>query len=216
VTAVSNTATATALMSSSNPSVVGGPVTFTATVTPKPSGGTVQFKVDGTATGSPAVLGSTGAASSGAISSLTAGSHTITAVYSGTTGFSGSTGTLTQVVTVAPPSKIATVLTVDPNVSLSLAPSGVSLGVYVLSARGTLKTAGGAPVVGRTVTMKALGGTICSGVTDSAGVVKCGGLVSNLTVVLGLGYTGTFAGDTTYLPSTGSTPLINVLGIRLL
>jgi len=55
--------------------------------------GTVQFNVDGGAFGSPAALVS-GSATSGSIATLTQGTHTVTAVYSGDTDFATSTGAL--------------------------------------------------------------------------------------------------------------------------
>ena len=99
--------TTTAVTSSSNPSVVGQPVSFTATVGPLPPAGgtptgTVQFTIDGSNFGSPVTL-SAGSASSSTTNSLTQASHTITAVYSGDTTFSNSTSAnFTQTVTADP------------------------------------------------------------------------------------------------------------------
>ena len=45
--------TTTVVTSSANPSTIGGPVQFTATVSGEPTGGTVQFEVDGEALGGP-------------------------------------------------------------------------------------------------------------------------------------------------------------------
>ena len=88
-------ATSISVSSSKNPSDYGQSVTFTATVTG--SGGTptgtVQFKIDGANFGS-AVSVSKGIATSAAISSLSIGTHTVTATYSGDTNFATSTGTL--------------------------------------------------------------------------------------------------------------------------
>ena len=77
-------------------------MTFTASVATNVAGsgtpaGTVQFLIDGSDFGSPVTLVN-GSATSPAISSLSAASHTIEAVYSGDTDFAGSTGTLTQTV----------------------------------------------------------------------------------------------------------------------
>jgi hypothetical protein len=63
----------------------------------------VQFKIDGTNFGSPVAVVN-GSATSGNTSSLTAGSHSIAAVYSGDSNYTGSTGNLTQI--VARPVKI--------------------------------------------------------------------------------------------------------------
>ena len=80
-------------------------MTFNATVTAVSPGagaptGTVQFKTNGVNFGSAVAL-SGGSASSAAISSLAVGSYTVTAEYSGDSGFNSSSGVLTggQVVT---------------------------------------------------------------------------------------------------------------------
>ncbi len=94
--------TTTALTSDINPSLLGQSVTFTATVTAA-SGtptGTVNFKEGVTTLGSGTLNGSGVATFS--TSSLTAGSHVITAEYAGAANFSGSTSDpLTQQVNAA-------------------------------------------------------------------------------------------------------------------
>src|SRR5262249_23237713 len=73
------TATTTTVSSSATPSVLGQPVTFTATVSTPGTGtpsGTVQFQVDGGNFGSPVTL-SGGKATSPAISTLTTGGHSV-------------------------------------------------------------------------------------------------------------------------------------------
>ena len=81
-------ATVATVTSTQNPSPVAGPVTFIATVSPATATGTVQF-LDGTT-----VLG-TGTLASGSASfttsSLTQGTHSITAVYGGDGADNGST-----------------------------------------------------------------------------------------------------------------------------
>lgn len=84
------------LSSTANPSQLGAPVQFTATVgtsvgSPAP-GGTVQFAVDGQALGSPVPVGADGTAVSPA-AAPTAGVRTVTAGYSGDVAFTGSTAT---------------------------------------------------------------------------------------------------------------------------
>jgi hypothetical protein len=102
---VNQAATTTALSSSANPSVVGQPVTFTATVSPNPPGawltptGTVTFSDGGSPIGT-ATLDASGTATI-TTSSLPAGAHTITASYGGDNNFSASTGTATVKVTYA-------------------------------------------------------------------------------------------------------------------
>jgi hypothetical protein len=77
--------TTTVLMSSTNPAIDGGQVTFTATVSPVPTNGELVTFVDGYTT-----LG-TGALSAGqavfSTTRLTPGIHSITAVYGGDLGF---------------------------------------------------------------------------------------------------------------------------------
>jgi ELWxxDGT repeat protein len=96
-----------AVGSSASPSTYGQTVTFTVNVgsvtagQPTPTG-TVQFEIDGGDFGNPVTLDNSGAATSGAIATLSAAHHTITAVYSGDPTFAaGFTGNFTQVVNVA-------------------------------------------------------------------------------------------------------------------
>jgi hypothetical protein len=71
----------TSVSSSSNPSKLGQPVTFTANVSPGAATGSVQFLDGATVLGSAPLTG--GVATLPALSSLTVGNHAITAVYSG-------------------------------------------------------------------------------------------------------------------------------------
>ncbi len=105
--------TITAVGSSSNPSVPGQAVTFNATVNPSSATGTVQFVIDGAAFGSPVAL-SSGSATSTATSSLSAGSHTVSATYSGNINYLGSTGTLAGGQTVTQASALAAPTLVSP------------------------------------------------------------------------------------------------------
>jgi Bacterial Ig-like domain (group 3)/MBG domain (YGX type) len=98
--------TSTDVSASSNPSVFGQSVTFTATVHSASNGsdaptGSVQFVIDGTPFG-PAVTLSGGVASvnDGALS---AGAHNVIADYLGNTGFQTSTSALTETVHQATP-----------------------------------------------------------------------------------------------------------------
>ncbi len=100
--AVQGVSTTTTLEASADPSVFGESVTFTASVASTISGsgtlgGTIQFVIDGSDFGSPVTLVN-GSATSAAISTLSAASHAIRALYSGSTVFQGSTGSLTQTV----------------------------------------------------------------------------------------------------------------------
>jgi hypothetical protein len=100
IIAQSSINTTTSLTSTVNPSFTGTNVTFTATVL---SGGnpvtlgTVTFTAGATTLAANVALNSSGQASF-STSTLTEGSHTITATYNGTTGFNTSSGSIVQVV----------------------------------------------------------------------------------------------------------------------
>jgi Bacterial Ig-like domain (group 3)/Peptidase family M28 len=94
---VTKDATTTAVSSSANPSVYSQPVTFTAAVTANAPGGglptgTVTFK-DGSSTLGTGALDGTGHATF-TTSTLSVAAHSITAVYGGDAGFSGSTSAI--------------------------------------------------------------------------------------------------------------------------
>ena len=119
---VNGVTTTTTLVSSLNPSVFGQPVTLTAAVTSS-SGtptGTVIFTDASTATtlGS-ATLSSGKAAIS--VSSLAAGSHSITAAYQGSAGFNPSTS--------APLSQVVNSTTTATSLTSSLNPAGTNQSV---------------------------------------------------------------------------------------
>ena len=84
--------TATAVLSSLNPSGYGQAVSFTATVTGASPSGTVAFSIDGNPFDTETLV--SGSAASVSISNLAVGTHTVTATYSGDTNNTGSTGTL--------------------------------------------------------------------------------------------------------------------------
>lgn len=96
-------ATTTTLASSPNPSAAGQSVTFTATVTSEPAGSltdNVVFRDGATVLGSQALSGNQAILS---VSSLSQGTHSVTAEYSGDATFAGSTSlALTHTVTMTP------------------------------------------------------------------------------------------------------------------
>ena len=96
--------TTTTLTASPNPATVGQTVTLTATVTDGGSTptGSVQFSVGGTAIGSPVPLNGSGVASTTTTFAAT-GTESLSAVYTPTGAFSGSTGNLSLPVNTAPP-----------------------------------------------------------------------------------------------------------------
>jgi hypothetical protein len=71
--------------------VSGQPVSLVATVQPVPDGGTVQFSVDGASVGAPVPVDPSTGKATLPIPSLGAGSHAVSASYSGTTDFGAST-----------------------------------------------------------------------------------------------------------------------------
>lgn len=81
--------TVTTLTSSANPSTYGNSVTITATVAPSAAPGTVQFYADSAPLGSAVTLSSGQAMTTTAL--LVAGTHTITATYTGNTNYNPST-----------------------------------------------------------------------------------------------------------------------------
>lgn len=94
--------TNTVLTSSANPSDLTQSVTFRATVTSTgPLTGTVQFKIDGSNAGSPVTL--SGGLATLTTTALAAGTHSVTADYSGDANFLASSATLAGGQVVRPP-----------------------------------------------------------------------------------------------------------------
>ena len=94
------TATTTTVVSSPNPSTVGQTVTFTATVNGNNPTGTVQFRDGGIDLGAPVAM--SGGVATLTTSSFAAGTHPITAAYSGDAGNLASTSAiLNQIVSSA-------------------------------------------------------------------------------------------------------------------
>jgi autotransporter-associated beta strand protein len=111
--AAATTPTTTSLSSVPNPSSSGQTVTFTATVSPVPDGGTVTFTIDGIAQASVGLI--VGQAQL-AVSNLSVNSHTVTAVYNGDSNYQASpvSNTVNQVVNPAGSLTISSSL--DPSV----------------------------------------------------------------------------------------------------
>jgi Bacterial Ig-like domain (group 3)/Domain of unknown function (DUF4214)/Gametolysin peptidase M11 len=149
------TATSTALASSGSPSLVGVNVTFTATVAGASPTGTVAFTDGGSAiSGCSAVTLPAGAANSKiatcTTSSLTQGTHSIVATYSGDAGNNGSTSvTWSQVVNN--PGKVPSSTALSSSGSPSLVGANVT---FTATVTGTAPsgsvafTDGGTPVTG--------------------------------------------------------------------
>jgi hypothetical protein len=97
--------TTTTVSSSDDPSVAGGPVSFTATVAPSSTmgavpTGTVQFTVDGQDLGNPVSVSTAGTATSPSDSNLGAGTDQVVATFSGGDAYAESSGSFTQTVEV--------------------------------------------------------------------------------------------------------------------
>jgi hypothetical protein len=145
VTQVIKTATAAVLTSSANPQLSGQPITFTATIAPSAATGTVNFTVDGSSIGTPGLVSGVATV---VTSTLSAGSHTVIATYSGDSTYAGSvSNSITQ--------RVGTVTTTTLNVS----PAGGSnnLGALVTitatvapSSSGVVTFYNGAQVLGTT------------------------------------------------------------------
>lgn len=95
--ATATTATTTVVLSSQSTVPLGQSVTFTAMVSPSGATGTVQFSIDGVSFGAPVPL-SGGSVTSSSISTLSIGTHQISATYLGDSNYSPSSGTMTQTI----------------------------------------------------------------------------------------------------------------------
>jgi Bacterial Ig-like domain (group 3) len=187
-------ATSTALVSSVNPSAFNQSVTFTATVTPATSGlptGSVTFKAGATTLGTVALAAGKAVLS---VSTLSLGSHSITAVYNGDVDYNPSTS-VTLVQTVV---KAATSTTVVSSVN----PSTFNQ-LVTFTAKVTPNTAG---VPTGSVTFKAGVTTLGTGAL-SAG--KATFSISTLSKT-SHGITAVYGGDTNFLGST-SPAIIQVV-----
>jgi hypothetical protein len=149
---VSPAATSTAVIASPSPSVFGQPVSFTATVSAVAASagipsGTVQFYVDNVLVGTPVSLNGAGVATSGAVSNLTVGPHSIDAWYSGDPDFLISSdnvvhtidqGASSTAVTSTPnPSVFGDTVTIAATVSAAAPAAGTPTGIVEFFDGGT-------------------------------------------------------------------------------
>ena len=186
-------ATTTAVSSSQSPSTFGQSVIFTATVTPISgtfdNGGWVQFAVDGTSFGNLVLLH--GGAATISDSALTAGTHTITAGYSGDSSFSASSGALSGGQVVHP---VGTTLAVRSSLSSSAFAQSVTFTATVTPASGTFDNGG-------SVQFAADGSNFGAPVTLSNGVASISD--SGLTVGTHT-ITASYSGDTDFNAKSGT------------
>ncbi|MGX1853891.1 beta strand repeat-containing protein, partial [Streptomyces sp. NPDC055299] len=187
--------TTTTVSSLPDPSVVGEPVTFTATVAPVAPGagtptGTVAFVITDGAT----TVTLTGTLSGGTTSVttsglVTAGVYSVTATYSGDANFTASTGSGTQTVNQA--------LTTT-TVSSSPDPSVVGQSVTFTATVAPVAPGAGTPT--GTVTFVITGGPTLVGTLS-------GGVATASTSALGVGtftVTATYSGDADFSTSSGT------------
>ena len=178
-------ATLMSLTSSKNPSAVGAAVTFTATVTAAPPStgtpsGTVTFKNGAAILGAVALNGGTAKLTT---STLIAGNHTITAVYGGSSNFTGNSATLVQAVR----QPTTTTLAASANPSVFGQPVVFTASVSPATAIGTVTFTNGAVVIGT--------GTVVSGKAK----------LSTATLAPGVhAITATYHGSGAFLASTSA------------
>jgi hypothetical protein len=187
----------TTLMSSENPAKRGDSVIFTATVagvtanTPVPTG-SVNFLDGSTTLGSGTLNGSGQAAFT--TSSLTAGSHSISAVYSSDTNYAASTSaTLTEVVNA--PALAATTTTLASSANPATTGQSITFSATVAG------SAGGAAVPTGNVTFVDGATTLGSGALNSSAIAT---LETSALTQGSHPITAQYAGDTNYLASTSS------------
>jgi sugar lactone lactonase YvrE len=194
--------TTTTVSSSLNPSNVGQNVTFTATVTTGTGTGdltgTVSFS-DGTTVLAAAVPISSGVAAF-TTSALTAGSHSITASYSGDSGHSSSTSTppYVQVVNqVFSPTVTA--------VSSSLNPSTFGQGVTFTA---QVSTVAGTGSLTGTVTFSDGANVLAPAMPLAAGVAT---FATSTLAVGSHSITASYSGDSGHSASTSTPPLVQMV-----
>ena len=189
---VQGAASQTALTASPNPSLYGGSVSLTATVTSSSTGlsGSVTF-YDGTASLGNVPLGG-GNAATLSTSALSPGTHTLTAMYSGDAAHNPATSNAVAEVISGAPSSVGLVATPSPTFAFQ----PITLSAKVASA----VAPGGAQFAG-VVTFSSNGAVLGSATASPAGI-------ATLTVnTLGAGtYTLTvaFAGNTSFAASSSA------------
>jgi hypothetical protein len=176
-------ATTTTVLSSLNPSTFGAGVTFTASIQAGVSG-TVVFNDNGSSIGSGSVNLINGMATL-SLSSLSVGSHPITAVYSGDSSYAGSTSTvLTQVV-----DQVTTTTLLTSSRNPAAAGEFIALTAAVTPAQAT-----------GTVAFKAAGSTV-----GTANVINGQATYAFSSITIGpVALTAVYSGDTNDATSTSS------------
>lgn len=205
VQSVKQASTTASIVSSGNPSAWDQAVTFTATVATNapgsgPSGGTVQFRLDGAPLGAPIALVG-GSATSPSVSGLDPGHHTISVVSTGDANHKSSVASYDQTVDKVP---TTTTLTATPNPIVFGA--STTLTATVVGAPGS----SGSPT--GTVTF-----TDGSTVLGTAPLTTVGGAQKAQLIVPGLAagdhpIAATYGGDVRFAGSTTVSPLTVSVG----
>src|SRR2546425_2039455 len=192
----------TTLTSNINPSLAGQSVTFTATVSgsgPTPPSGTVTFRDTNNTNMNCNNVALTGAQATCTISTLSIGSHSITATYNNDTNYNGSSDTLTQIV------RRATSTTVTTSQSPSIYGQSVTFTATVIGTG----AGSGTPGAGQGTVAFTDGATPITGC--GAQPLNASGQATCPTTALGAGnhtinavYSGTTTGATQFAPSSGS------------
>ncbi|WP_188113553.1 Ig-like domain-containing protein [Nocardioides humilatus] len=186
--------------SSTSAQFLTGPATLKASVVTNPAsarvptGGQVQFKVDGSPIGSPVPL-TDGHAE--LVTPLPTGGHAVTAAYLGSPAFAASTSPATPV-TIG---KYVTTLAVT-------SATGTQAGPYFTFPASATLTSPAGPVAGKTITFKVGPNKACTAVTNAAGVATCTAQVPSVSTRYKKLYTAIFAKDATATASRGTGPLL--------
>ena len=196
---VNRASTSTRLTSSANPSMVGQPVTYTATVSPAAATGTIVFEETGTPiAGCTAQPADSGAATCTISGYATAGERAITATYSGDGNYVASTSSSSKQVVDKTGTTQATT-----TVSSSLDPSTVGEAITYTAKVSPAAATG-------TIEFKQAGVTIpgCGARTMSAGTAKCN---AGDPAAGGHWIVAVYSGDSNYGSSTspGLTQTVN-------
>ena len=182
--------TATTASSSPNPSVFGQSVTFTSTTTS--SGGvpvgTVTFTEGSTVWASNVTVNGSGQASF-STTALAVGSHTITATFTGATGWGNSSGNAAPQVV----NKAATTTAVSSSANPSVYSQPVTFTATVTA------TAPGSGVPTGTVTFKNGGSTLGTGTLNGSGIAT---FTTSTLAVGSLSITAVYGGSTSFNTST--------------
>jgi cyclophilin family peptidyl-prolyl cis-trans isomerase len=199
ISAVGTTESETVLSTSGSPAVFGQPVTFTAAVSWSPEStsdtptGSVTFFDGSTVLATVPVDTSTPTAPTATYttSSLSLGTHSITATYSGDTNFASSNDNLSEVIDAVGTTASTTSLTASPNPAT--VGQSVTFTATVAPATGSGTPSGSVTFLNGTTTLGS--GTLSSGVATFS--------TSSLSVGT-YSITASYSGDTTYAVSTST------------